>query len=96
MIALKPDGGYGFFDVGATLSGTWSTDTPDHFCTDGTFPPPEHGHLNCAGFGLSHITLYGILDGTRQETPEPSTLLLLGLGLLALATVARTRVVWPS
>jgi PEP-CTERM motif len=97
VIALKPDGGYGYFDVGTILTGTWNTQTPAGYCESPTLYPHNAPHFNCAGFGLSHITLYGILDGTtRRETPEPSTLLLLALGLLALVTVARTRVRRPG
>jgi hypothetical protein len=46
------------------------------------------------GFGLSHISWYNLTDGggDDDEIPEPGSLALLGLGLLAAAGARRRRV----
>jgi hypothetical protein len=46
------------------------------------------------GFGLSHISWYNLTEGggDDDEIPEPGSLALLGLGLLAAAGVRRKRV----
>jgi hypothetical protein len=90
VIALKPDGGYGYFKVGGTLSGTWSSDTPDSYCATGG----QFEGKNCAGFALSHISLYGRLvpnGGGGGKIPEPGSLALLGLGLAGLALARRRK-----
>ena len=83
VLGLKPDGGFGYFLVGSTLTGTWNTDSGN------IVPCPTPN--NCAGFGLSHMNVYGRLSGGELIVPEPATLALLAIGALGAAALRRRR-----
>jgi len=83
VLGLKPDGGFGYFLVGGILTGTWNTDSGN------IVPCPTRN--NCAGFGLSHMNVYGRLSGDDLTVPEPGTLALLAIGALGAASLRRRR-----
>lgn len=59
---------------------------------DGVFSGEwEFVNVHGSGGGLSHVILYGKENGNGVPVPEPSTLLLLGAGLLGLGFLRRRK-----
>lgn len=92
------DFGYDLYLIALKFDGVYSTFTSDTFATDWEWNTDVDGNNK---FAISHLTVYGRNGGGNEcrvdcggggnEVPAPTTPLLLGAGLLALAQVRRRK-----
>lgn len=78
LYVVKAGNGFALYDQNPAATGTWST-----------YDLWQHGYGGNDGLTISHISGYDPAAG--DPVPEPSTVLLLGCGLLGLVAYKRKR-----